>query len=130
MIDKDKFNVIFECVAGSYLYGTNTPESDKDIRGIFIPPKEYFLGFLHRIEQIEEHKQDIVHYDIRKFLDLAVQCNPNIVELLFVPELMSTVWSYKWQRIIDNRSLFLSKKSQIHICWVCYCSVAPDKTAS
>lgn len=29
---------------GSHAYGTNTPASDEDFKGVAIPPKEYFLG--------------------------------------------------------------------------------------
>jgi len=106
------FKIIFECISGSHLYGVDTPESDVDIRGVFIPPKEYLLGFLHRVEQIEEHKQDVVHYDFRKFMKLAADCNPNIVELLFVPENSWQITSPEWATIITNRHLFLSTKAR------------------
>jgi hypothetical protein len=36
-------NKIFEFVAGSHAYGLATPESDKDIRGIFIAPLDNFF---------------------------------------------------------------------------------------
>ncbi|HWL26789.1 MAG TPA: nucleotidyltransferase domain-containing protein, partial [Ureibacillus sp.] len=29
---------------GSYAYGTNTETSDKDFKGICIPPIDYYLG--------------------------------------------------------------------------------------
>ena len=29
---------------GSHAYGTNTPESDEDYRGVCVPPPEYYLG--------------------------------------------------------------------------------------
>ena len=37
--------LIVKTVFGSHLYGTDTPESDKDFKGIFMPSKkEIFLG--------------------------------------------------------------------------------------
>jgi uncharacterized protein len=106
------FKVIFDCIAGSHLYGTATEQSDKDTRGVFIPSREYFLGFVHRIEQIESKEPDVVHYDIRKFFNLCLQCNPNIVELLFVPENKMNVCTEEWEQITDNKDIFLSKKAR------------------
>src|SRR5271156_6546414 len=69
---------------GSHAYGTNTPASDEDFKGIAIPPKNYFLGTMHRFEQAElkAPEPDAVIYDIRKFFNLAADCNPNIIEVL------------------------------------------------
>jgi len=107
-----KFNFIFETVAGSQLYGTSTPESDIDIRGVFIPTREYLYSFLYKIEQIEYKSNDITYFDIRKFCHLASQCNPNIIELLFVPEKMATKWTEDWRCLLNSREAFLSKKAR------------------
>lgn len=113
-IDKryQDFTTIFEATTGSYLYGTALPESDVDTRGVFIPSEKYFLGFHNRIEQIEENKQDIVHYDIRKFMALCLDCNPNIIELLFIPNNFTQIKTPEWDEIIAHKSLFLSKKAR------------------
>lgn len=42
---RDKKLIIFETVAGSHAYGTATPESDKDIRGVFVQPLEDVLKY-------------------------------------------------------------------------------------
>ena len=104
------FKLIFRCLAGSHLYGTNTPLSDIDERGVFIPDEKYFYGFLNRTEQYEDKKNDITYFELRKFMQLAMDNNPNIIELLFVPKdkwLQNTV---DWLQIYKNRDLFLSKK--------------------
>ena len=44
-------NMILKVRAGSYLYGTNTLESDEDYIGIFIPEEKYLLG-LNKIEEV------------------------------------------------------------------------------
>lgn len=106
------FKLIFSCIAGSHLYGTNTENSDVDERGVFIPSKEYFLGFAHKVEQFENKTQDITYYDIRKFLALAIDSNPNIIELLFVPPNKINYASNEWHEIINHRELFLSKKAR------------------
>ena len=36
-------SIIFECISGSRAYGLATANSDTDIRGVFITPKEKVL---------------------------------------------------------------------------------------
>lgn len=101
---------VFLTKYGSHAYGTNTPESDLDIRGIAIPPAEYFHGFLKRFEQAESTDPDLVIYDIRKFFDLAANANPNVLDLLFTEESDHLFITEASRILIENRNLFLSKK--------------------
>lgn len=98
-----------ECRAGSYLYGTNTVESDIDTRGVFIADSSCYLG-LDKIEQIESKVNDTVHYELKKFTTLAMANNPNIIELLFVPLDRLTICSDEWLEIIKHRDWFVSLK--------------------
>lgn len=41
-------------MAGSHSYGMARPESDIDVRGWCIPPKEYFLSYHKHFEQTEQ----------------------------------------------------------------------------
>lgn len=112
-IDKDSIKgiTIYEVIVGSNAYGFSSPDSDLDIRGMAIPPKEYFLGFCRRFEQYEDSVNDIVIYNIQKYFQLARAVNPNIIELIFIdnPNLikLETVWS---RMIKDCRNEFLSMK--------------------
>jgi uncharacterized protein len=85
-IDYLKYNnlIIYECISGSKAYGTNTEQSDTDIKGVFILPEELFYGF-ETIEQITDDKNDVVYYELKKFLFLLGKNNPNILEMLFSP---------------------------------------------
>lgn len=104
------FKMIFRCLAGSHLYGTNTPLSDIDERGVFIPDERYFYGFLNRVEQFEDKTNDTTYFEIRKFMQLAMENNPNILELLFVPKDKWLQWNVDWSLIHKHRDLFVSKK--------------------
>lgn len=95
---------------GSHAYGTNTPESDDDFRGVCIPPNEYYLGILKGFEQAELRKPDVVVYEIRKFFRLATDCNPNALEILFVDPGDVIYTSPLGDLLLENRNLFLSKK--------------------
>src|SRR6478736_1937127 len=75
--------------SGSHSYGLNTPESDLDYKGIAIPPREFFHGFMKKFEQVELKKTkdsdiEFVIYEIRKFFNLCADNNPNIMELLWL----------------------------------------------
>lgn len=117
----DNFKLIFRFVHGSHLYGTSTPKSDLDIRGVFIPSREYFFGFSKKVEQFECKEPDITYFEMRKFLSLALDCNPNIIEFLFVePDTPIGVngcgnvpfMSPEWNLIREHRQYFLSTKAR------------------
>jgi hypothetical protein len=82
---KKSNGIIFECISGSRAYGLQTPTSDTDIRGVFILPKEQFYS-LDYVDQVNNESNDIVYYEFRKFMELLSKNNPNILELLNVPE--------------------------------------------
>ena len=48
--------VIVKAIAGSHLFGTNTPESDIDYKGIYLPePKDIILGkFKDQLKSLQE----------------------------------------------------------------------------
>ena len=107
---------------GSHSYGINTTGSDVDYKGIFVATKEYYLG-LKNIEQkdrgweedsdrfpVLNGVKDLVFYEIRKYLKLAKDANPNILELLFESDEFYQYIHPIGQKLIDNRELFLSKK--------------------
>lgn len=108
----ETFKMIMTCCAGSHLYGTSTPLSDIDERGVFIPDYRYFYGFNEKIEQFEDKQSDTTYFELRKFLHLACENNPNIIELLFVPESKMAMHTKEWEDIINHREYFVSKKAK------------------
>lgn len=103
------YRVIFKTIAGSHLYGTNRSGSDVDVRGVCLPPVETILG-LSNFEQHEIPGEDTVIYGLQKFCRLALKANPNILEMLFVPEDAILKIDEYGERLINNRHLFLSTK--------------------
>ncbi|MEM1405643.1 MAG: nucleotidyltransferase domain-containing protein [Bacteroidota bacterium] len=77
--------IVFECLSGSHAYGLATPESDVDIKGVFILPEDDYLG-LNYVEQVSNETNDIVYYELGRFIELLSKSNPNILELLYTPE--------------------------------------------
>lgn len=104
-------NTIFLTIHGSIAYGLNTPESDVDVRGICIPPKEYLHGFSKTFDQaiLEAPNPDCTIFSLKKFFSLTSANNPNTLELLFVEPEDHIYISNIGQKLLDNRDAFLSK---------------------
>ncbi len=126
---------------GSHSYGINTASSDLDYKGIFIATKEYYLG-LKNIEQKDKGwnedsdrfpvlngVKDLVFYELRKYLKLAKDANPNILELLFESnEFYQYLHPVVGQKLIDNRELFLSKKIKYSYSGYAYAQIRKIKS--
>lgn len=106
---RESGKIIMECVAGSKLYGLNTPESDTDIRGIFIQDEN---NLIELPQEVSDEKSDIKFYSLKKFMKLAADCNPNIIELLFIPKDKLIQTSPQYDLLCENAHLFMSKKAR------------------
>lgn len=116
--------IILKVYKGSYAYGTNHADSDVDIGGICIPPKQYLYGF-YSFEQYESKNYthytgykktgqgaDTVIYGLHKFVKLACNCNPNIIETLFTNPTHILHSNYLGNMLLENRKLFFTKKAK------------------
>lgn len=77
--------LLLDCISGSRAYGLNTPQSDMDLKGVFLLPQQMFYG-LHYTEQVNNKTNDEVYYELKRFIDLLSKNNPNILELLATPD--------------------------------------------
>ena len=103
---------IFLTLHGSHAYGTNTPESDIDIRGVVIPPLRYYTGIIEKFEQEVLKVPDLVIFEIRKFVYLASECNPNTLEILFADPAQHLFVTSVGTKLLDQKDLFLSRRSR------------------
>jgi predicted nucleotidyltransferase len=101
--------LLYETIAGSRLYGTNRPDSDTDIRGVMFEPVESLIGLGSNFEQ-QELSGDHVIYGLRKFLRLALDNNPNILDIFFAPKEYWLQSSPVWESIYAQRHSFLSQR--------------------
>lgn len=112
-------NLLCLHVAGSGLYGTATAESDLDIRGVTLSPKSYWVGarrFEQREEKIPELGIDVVIYDVRRWLHLAIAVNPNVVETLYVPigsDALICVAPAWWEQIVPTMKSLISQRAHV-----------------
>ena len=103
-------NIILLGLGGSYAYGTNTPESDLDIRGIALNQKKEILTN-QNFEQFVNEETDTTVYSFNKIITLLSNCNPNVIEILGLRPEHYLYLSPVGEELLDNRKLFLSKKA-------------------
>lgn len=112
-IRKDKNlgkNIIILTLGGSHAYGTDTENSDLDIRGCALNSKMQILTN-QNFEQFINEETDTVIYSFNKLISLLINVNPNTIEMLGnKPEHYFYVHPIG-QELIDNAHLFLSKKA-------------------
>ncbi len=98
-------NLLNSYISGSHLYGWDSKDSDIDIRGCFILRKENFLGLKQPKEVIEiktEDNKDIVLFEIKKLIGLALQGNCNILEEINAPQFYKNADFVKLKQLINN----------------------------
>jgi len=81
---RDNKLILLECISGSKAYNLDLATSDTDIKVVFFLPKYKFYGFGYT-PQVSNSTNDIVFYEIGRFLELLAKNNPNILELLETP---------------------------------------------
>ena len=124
-------NTAYMTIMGSQAYGVSADDSDLDVYGFCIPPKDLVFphlageipGFgrqVQRFEQWQEHhvqdpnkavEYDFAVYSIVKYFHLCMENNPNMIDSLFTPRncvIHSTTIS---EMVRENRRMFLHKGS-------------------
>jgi uncharacterized protein len=105
-LNRDTKHLLLKCVSGSQAYGLALPHSDTDIKGVFVLPKSEFYG-LQYIDQVNNETNDEMFYEVKKFFDLLLKNNPNLVELLNTPD---DCVRYKHPLMLNIKSeIFLSR---------------------
>jgi predicted nucleotidyltransferase len=126
-------NVQYETIMGSMAYGVSSDASDFDIYGWAIPPKDDIFPHLRgevpgfgrqheRFGQFQEHHvldpdalsgrgrtYDFTVFGVVKFFQLAMECNPNVIDSLFTPATCVLHSTRVGNLVRENRRLFLHK---------------------
>jgi predicted nucleotidyltransferase len=105
---KENNLILFSCIAGSHAYGTNIETSDVDERGVYIAELDDVLSNNYP-EQINDSTNDIVYYEIGRFLSLVSTNNPNILEFLNSPKDCIKYVNPLFDLIIGHKEDFITK---------------------
>lgn len=104
-------NLLVKHYAGSLAYGTNLPTSDVDFRGIFVADPINIRTPFYPIKQAEDaSEEDTTIYELSNFMKLALDCNPNVVETLWVDDSSIVVSSPGYQLLRQHAGQLLSSK--------------------
>lgn len=123
--------VQYEVITGSVAYGCANSSSDEDIYGFTIPPRRIVFphtagwvpGFGTKpqgFDQFQQHhvidKEAGVEYDftifnIVKYFQLTMMCNPNMIDTLFVPQRCVVHSTRIGNMVREKRKIFLNKKA-------------------
>jgi len=101
--------VILRVAVGSQAFGLATESSDEDRRGVFLPPADLTWSLFKPPEQVEYSSDGIeeVDWELEKFLRLALQANPNLLETLWSPLALHV--TELGRELRDLRAAFLSR---------------------
>lgn len=111
-------NIIFETKFGSHLYGTDTPLSDVDIKGVFLPTaREIILGKVPRnvssgpskAEGVKNQPGDVdrEYVSLGEFCKLLAQGQTMALDMLFAPNNLG--YNRVWSSLVFAKRAFLSK---------------------
>ena len=112
-------NLILLGWRGSISHGTyrssDNPNSidDKDLLGTYVAPLHHYLGF--RKKELESYEKfegvwDVVGHEVQKFTDMLLGFNPNVINLLWLPDNLVIYETEEGSMLRENRDAFISKK--------------------
>lgn len=98
--------IIVKAIMGSQLYGLDTPESDIDYKGVYIPDAEDIL--LNKVPKTSLNdsgtgQDDTEMFTLLGFFKLLSQGQTNAIELLFTPPESIVESSPLWESIQNSR---------------------------
>ncbi|HIW63866.1 MAG TPA: nucleotidyltransferase domain-containing protein [Candidatus Stackebrandtia excrementipullorum] len=78
-------HTILSVVVGSRAYGLSTADSDVDLRGVYAAPSSAWWGFSKPPTHVEDPGGDRLYWELERFLELALQGSPTVLECLWSP---------------------------------------------
>lgn len=104
--------MLIRAIVGSTAYGLAREGSDVDMLGVFVVPTRDFWK-LDQVEQTYHKTQadgaeyDYTYHEVGKYVRLALQCNPSVLELLWLDDY--EFLAPHGMDLVDIREAFLSE---------------------
>ncbi len=106
--EKENVKIIYCVESGSRAWGFASPDSDYDVRFIYVRNKEDYLKLNKNRDVIEWRLDDVLDingWDIQKALRLLYKSNPTLIEWSMSPMVYKT--TPQWEKIFGNcKSVF------------------------
>jgi predicted nucleotidyltransferase len=105
--------ILCELIAGSRLYGIDTPESDFDIRGVFLNTEPSKILGLEKSEILKEENEDSLLFEFNHYLKSLRKTNTQAIEILFAKSFLKYSEEFGFlqnnkYKLIDSEKLFCS----------------------
>lgn len=143
-------NCTYLTTMGSQAYGVNNDDSDLDVYGFCIPPKDLVFPHLagvipgfgnqgERFDQWSEHhiqdpskkvEYDFTVFSIVKYFQLCMDNNPNMIDSLFTPRTCVIHTTGVAEIVRSNRKIFLHKGAWHKFKGYAYAQMAKIRTKS
>ena len=119
-------NLIMKCLFGSHLYGLQTPNSDKDYKGIYLPEKDNLLlgnYAKHYSQSTGDDKSkntaddiDVEIFSLPYFIELACKGETVAIDMLHAKDCMfESDLCNIWFEILKQRTKFYTKDMKSYV---------------
>lgn len=103
---KKSIRILYACETGSRAWGFPSPDSDYDIRFIYMHERDWYLSLSHRKDTIEhmDGDLDITGWDLKKSLTLLKKSNASLIERFQSPVEYYAVPGFKedFRKLIES----------------------------
>ena len=117
-IERDHgIRILYACESGSRAWGFASPDSDYDIRFIFVRPEHSYLSVQEGLESIDlplEGELDAGGWDVRKAIRLLGKSNGALVEWLHSPIVYRNEGGFRERWQDTARAVFAPRASSDH----------------
>jgi len=112
---------LLRVLCGSRAYGLADDDSDFDYHGVFAVPTSRILSIGQKIKEtswIEGESEDNTAWEVRHFLELALSCNPTVLETFVAPVVINTRWGADirqlFHHVLSRRKVYDSFQGYAH----------------
>lgn len=114
--EEQQVKILYACESGSRAWGFASPDSDYDVRFIYVRPAEDYLSIRERRDVIEvpvNEVLDISGWDIRKALQLFLKSNAPLYEWLQSPIVYKENGGFK-KELVELATTYFSNRAGCH----------------
>ena len=131
-----KEKILFKTLSGSKLYGTNSLNSDTDIKGVFLPdindlilgiaPKHYQFSTGNDHNKNSKDDVDETYYSLQYFMELLSKGDTNALDMIFASSNTEAVLetSDTWKELVENKDKIITKNLKAYLG---YCKTQSQK---
>ncbi len=115
--EKESVKVLYAVESGSRAWGVESPDSDYDVRFVYVRPRDDYLSLQEKRDVIEwqlDEVLDINGWDLKKTLVQFHKGNATLFEWANSPIVYKT--TDQWKDIYENCKRYFSEKVAIYRC--------------